>query len=149
MTLSHYWRSAFGERGRSVSEISQITSSLAGNGQKGCKALGGSWGFGPYAGAVALPSVVEKHLRSAGTATDAKEAIARLAASTIANGQSIMVDTGTTTSYFAGTAEHRRLTVVTNSSDMARTLATVNGNKVYMAGGELRSDNGLPLAFPR
>ena len=32
--------------------------------------------------------------------------------------------------------------MVTNSSDIARTLATVNGNKVYMAGGELRSDNG-------
>jgi DeoR family glycerol-3-phosphate regulon repressor len=37
---------------------------------------------------------------------------------------------------------HRRLTVVTNSSDVARTLATVNGNRVYMAGGELRSDSG-------
>src|SRR5690606_25182894 len=37
---------------------------------------------------------------------------------------------------------HRRLTVVTNSSDIARTLATRNDNRVYMAGGELRSDNG-------
>jgi len=96
-------------------------------------------------GAVALPSVVgeapfEKRMNRN---RDAKEAIARLAASTIANGQSIMVDTGTTTSYLArALLEHRRLTVVTNSSDMARTLATVNGNKVYMAGGELRSDNG-------
>jgi len=32
--------------------------------------------------------------------------------------------------------------VVTNSSDIARTLSTVNGNRVYMAGGELRSDSG-------
>jgi DeoR family transcriptional regulator, glycerol-3-phosphate regulon repressor len=36
----------------------------------------------------------------------------------------------------------RNLTVVTNSSDIARTLATVNGNKVYMAGGELNGSNG-------
>ena len=32
--------------------------------------------------------------------------------------------------------------MVTNSSDIARTLATVNGNTVYMAGGELHGDNG-------
>ncbi len=54
-----------------------------------------------------------------------------------------MLDTGTTTSFVARELTgHRRLTVVTNSSDIARTLATVNGNRVYMAGGELRSDSG-------
>ena len=54
-----------------------------------------------------------------------------------------MLDTGTTTSYLARELRKRRdLTVVTNSSDIARTLATVNGNTVYMAGGELRGDNG-------
>src|SRR5690625_2324376 len=96
-------------------------------------------------GAVALPSHVgeapfEKR-RSKNRA--AKEAVARLAAETIGDGQSVMLDTGTTTSYLArALLGHRRLTVVTNSSDVARTLATVNGNKVYMAGGELRSDNG-------
>ena len=62
-------------------------------------------------------------------------------AATIRDGESIMLDTGTTTSFLARELlGHRRLTVVTNSSDIARTLATVNGNKVYMAGGELRSD---------
>jgi DeoR family glycerol-3-phosphate regulon repressor len=40
---------------------------------------------------------------------------------------------------------HRRLTVVTNSSDIARTLATVNGNRGFMAGGELRGDSGAAL----
>lgn len=96
-------------------------------------------------GAVALPSLVREapFEKRMGERRSAKEAIARLAATTIADGQSIMMDTGTTTSYLArALLEHRRLTVVTNSSDVARTLATVNGNKVYMAGGELRSDNG-------
>ena len=61
----------------------------------------------------------------------------------IHDGDSVMLDTGTTTSFVARELlGHRRLTVVTNSSDIARTLATVNGNKVYMAGGELRSDSG-------
>ena len=74
---------------------------------------------------------------------EAKKAIAKALAATIRDGESIMFDTGTTTSYVARELMgHRRLTVVTNSSDIARTLATVNGNRVYMAGGELRSDSG-------
>lgn len=74
---------------------------------------------------------------------DAKRRIAREMARFIQDGDSVMLDTGTTTSFVARELlGHRRLTVVTNSSDIARTLATVNGNKVYMAGGELRSDSG-------
>ncbi|MBU4528130.1 MAG: DeoR/GlpR family DNA-binding transcription regulator [Hoeflea sp.] len=74
---------------------------------------------------------------------DAKRRIAREMAQLIRDGDSVMLDTGTTTSFVARELlGHRRLTVVTNSSDIARTLATVNGNKVYMAGGELRSDSG-------
>ena len=74
---------------------------------------------------------------------NAKRRIAREVAQMIHDGESVMLDTGTTTSFVARQLlGHRRLTVVTNSSDIARTLATVNGNKVYMAGGELRSDSG-------
>jgi DeoR family glycerol-3-phosphate regulon repressor len=74
---------------------------------------------------------------------EAKRAIARAVAATIRNGDALMLDTGTTTSFLARElARHRNLTVVTNSSDIARTLATQNGNRVYMAGGELRPDSG-------
>ena len=74
---------------------------------------------------------------------EAKRAIARAVAATIRDGESVMFDTGTTTSFVARELmRHRRLTIVTNSSDIARTLATVNGNRVYMAGGELRPDSG-------
>ncbi|MCZ8079044.1 MAG: DeoR/GlpR family DNA-binding transcription regulator [Rhodobacteraceae bacterium] len=76
----------------------------------------------------------------------AKRAIARAVASGIGDGASVMLDTGTTTSFIARELlRHRRLTVVTNSSDIARILATVNGNRVYMAGGELRRDSGAAL----
>ena len=79
---------------------------------------------------------------------EAKRLIARQAARMIRDGDSVMMDTGTTTSIFARELLGKRgLTVVTNSSDIARTLATVNGNKVYMAGGELHGDNGA--AFGR
>lgn len=96
-------------------------------------------------GAIGLPAIVgeapfERRMREN---ADAKRVIARAVAATIRDGESVMLDTGTTTSFLARELlGHRRLTVVTNSSDIARTLATVNGNKVYMAGGELRSDSG-------
>ena len=99
-------------------------------------------------GAVSLPSrrgeaPFERRMREN---AEAKRLIARMVAATIRDGESIMLDTGTTTSFLARELlGHRRLTVVTNSSDIARTLATVNGNKVYMAGGELRSDSGAAL----
>lgn len=96
-------------------------------------------------GAIGLPALAgeapfERRMREN---ADAKRRIARTVASTIRDGESVMLDTGTTTSFLARELlSHRRLTVITNSSDIARTLATVNGNKVYMAGGELRSDSG-------
>jgi DeoR family transcriptional regulator, glycerol-3-phosphate regulon repressor len=96
-------------------------------------------------GAVGLPSHAgeapfDRRMRENAAA---KRAVARHVAATIADGDSVMMDTGTTTSFLARELlGHRRLTVVTNSSDIARTLATVNGNRVYMAGGELRSDSG-------
>jgi DeoR family transcriptional regulator, glycerol-3-phosphate regulon repressor len=96
-------------------------------------------------GALALPHLAgeapfERRLREN---ADAKRAIARRAVQFVEDGDSIMIDTGTTTSIFAQELRSKRnLTIVTNSSDIARTLATVNGNTVYMAGGELKGDNG-------
>ncbi|MBZ9850215.1 DeoR/GlpR family DNA-binding transcription regulator [Mesorhizobium sp. CA14] len=101
-------------------------------------------------GAVGLSSIVgeapfERRMREN---AEAKRLIARMVAATIRDGEAIMLDTGTTTSFLARELlGHRRLTVVTNSSDIARTLATVNGNKVYMAGGELRSDSGAAFGI--
>jgi len=96
-------------------------------------------------GNVAVPHSVgeapfERRLREN---AEAKRAIARRAAEMVEDGDSIILDTGTTTSIFARELLKRaNLTVITNSSDIARTLATVNGNRVYMAGGELNGDNG-------
>ncbi len=96
-------------------------------------------------GAVTLPFPVgeapfERRLRE--NAAE-KRLIARHAAGLVGDGDSVMMDTGTTTSMLARELLRKRsLTVVTNSSDIARILATVNGNTVYMAGGELHGDNG-------
>ncbi|TIN07298.1 MAG: DeoR/GlpR transcriptional regulator [Mesorhizobium sp.] len=103
-------------------------------------------------GAVGLPSMAgeapfERRMREN---ADAKRAIARMVAATIRDGEAIMLDTGTTTSFLARELlGHRRLTVVTNSSDIARTLATVNGNKVCGLDGfsELVTDRPPPHAI--
>jgi DeoR family glycerol-3-phosphate regulon repressor len=99
-------------------------------------------------GGVRLPDAVREsdfHQRLIEHA-EAKKAIARRAAKEVRNGDPIMLDTGSTTAYLAeALRDHRDLLVVTNSVDIARTLATRNGNRVYMAGGELRADDGAAL----
>lgn len=76
----------------------------------------------------------------------AKKAIADYAAREVHDGDTIMLDTGSTTAYVAeALLGHRDLTVMTNSVDIANTLATANGNRVFMAGGELRADDGAAL----
>ena len=102
-------------------------------------------------GSLAMPHQVgeapyDKRMREN---AEAKRAIARKAVQLVEDGDTLIIDTGTTTSVFAQELRNRRgLTVVTNSSDIARTLATVNGNKVYMAGGELKADNGAAFGPP-
>ncbi len=77
---------------------------------------------------------------------DAKKAIAACAAREVRNGHSVMLDTGSTTAYVAEALhDHRDLMVMTNSVDIAHTLANRNGNRVFMAGGELRGDDGAAL----
>jgi DeoR family transcriptional regulator, glycerol-3-phosphate regulon repressor len=96
-------------------------------------------------GALTLPHHVgeeplERRMREN---ADAKHRVAKRATQIVHDGDSLIIDSGTTTSIFARELRSkRRLTVVTNSSDIARTLATVNGNTVYMAGGELMGNSG-------
>ncbi len=74
---------------------------------------------------------------------DAKTRIARAAVALFQPGETLFIDTGTTTLYFA--EEITRvpgLTIVTNSTEIARTVAKAkNGSQVYLLGGEFRVDN--------
>ena len=74
---------------------------------------------------------------------DEKLRIAAHAATLVDHGDSLMLDTGSTTTYVAHSlVSHRNLLAITNSVEVARSLAGQNGNRVYMAGGELRADDG-------
>jgi len=73
---------------------------------------------------------------------EAKQAISSLVAGIIKDGDSIMLDTGSTTAYVArALAAHRKLSVVTNCTEIARTLAREASNRVHLCGGALRADD--------
>ena len=74
-------------------------------------------------------------------AAEAKRAIACAAADLVRDGQTVMIDTGSTTAYVAAALVRRRdLTIVTNSIEIARPLVGRRGHRVLLAGGELRAD---------
>lgn len=76
----------------------------------------------------------------------AKQAVAAAAAATVRHGDAVMMDTGTTTSFLArALTGHKRLTIITNSTDAARTLAGGEGNRVFLAGGQIIGDSGAVL----
>lgn len=73
---------------------------------------------------------------------DAKQSVAASVCELVQDGDSLILDSGTTCVHIADALCTRsRLTVVTNSVEIARTLAPCNGNRVFVAGGELRADD--------
>lgn len=73
---------------------------------------------------------------------EAKWQIAALVRELIEDGDSLFLDNGTTSAYVADALAGRsRLTVVTHSAHIAHRLASRNGNRVFMAGGELGEED--------
>jgi len=73
----------------------------------------------------------------------AKERIARRVAAMIQDGDSLILDIGSTTAYVAQALKnHHDLSVVTNSLAVAQLLAPRKDNRVFLAGGELRAHDG-------
>ena len=81
------------------------------------------------------PPIMNRMLRM----VEEKKRIADAVAAAIEDGDSIIIDTGSTTAFCAqALRNHTNLTVVTNSSYISNLLAPRNGNRVFMTGGELR-----------
>ena len=71
-----------------------------------------------------------------------KKLISALLSEIIKDGDSIMLDTGSTTAYVArALSGHQNLSVVTNCTEIARTLARSSTNRVHICGGALRPDD--------
>ncbi len=78
--------------------------------------------------------------------SEEKQRIADVVANEIQDGDTLILDCGSTTTFVARAIRQRKnLVVVTNSAEIARTLATNSSNRVFMAGGELRSDDTASL----
>ncbi len=72
----------------------------------------------------------------------AKRRIAQAAAREIKDGESLLIESGSTTIYVAEALRgHRNLTAITNSAPIAQLLAAGEGNRVFLAGGEIRADD--------
>ncbi len=87
-----------------------------------------------FHGGVMLPEEVEEppFQRRIAVNGDLKRKVAELAARRIADGDSILLDNGTTTTFIADAlAEHANLTIVTNSAEIATRLVRRNGNRVF------------------
>jgi len=81
------------------------------------------------------------------TNTEGKIRIGQAVAAIVADGDSLLIETGTTATFVAqALCNHRNLMVVTNSVDVARILAFGNGNQVFMAGGLLSPEDGAALS---
>lgn len=77
---------------------------------------------------------------------ESKRAIARAAATLFAPGETLFVDTGSTTIHFAAALSSREnITVITNSSLIAEQVASGRGNSVYLIGGKYRSGGSETL----
>jgi DeoR family transcriptional regulator, glycerol-3-phosphate regulon repressor len=98
------------------------------------------------AAGLAAPSGEAPFQRRMSENAEAKQRIARAAAAMIRNGESVAMDTGTTTSFLArALAGHERLDIVTNSMDIARTLSGRSGHTIHLVGGRVDGDSGAVL----
>lgn len=78
-----------------------------------------------------------------GVNPDRKRRIAARIAGLVENGSSLFLDVGSTTAFVAqALRDHRELLVVTNSLTVAQALTGRGGNRVFLAGGELRPHDG-------
>ncbi len=77
-----------------------------------------------------------------------KRAIAEHVGRHIQDGMTLFLDVGTTTAFIAEELRaHKNLTVATNSIGVAQALTMHNGNRVFLIGGEMQSDERGAFGF--
>ncbi len=95
-------------------------------------------------GGVTLPSGHNEagYLKRMNFRAAEKRIIADIAMTQVTDGDTLMIDSGSTTAYVAQALLRRRnLFVVTNGAEIARILVRGAGNRVHLAGGEVRHDD--------
>ena len=99
-----------------------------------------------HGGAVSVDTLEPVFAERLAVNTGGKRAIAKLAATLVPDGASLIIDAGTTTLCVAEALSTRRqLTVYTNDVQIAARLGGRNDNRVFILGGELQSAEGATL----
>lgn len=75
-----------------------------------------------------------------------KRAIARAAAALCQDGESIIINAGTTTFQMVDFLKERRLQILTNSFPIAAALIASSANRIVLPGGELYREQGIILS---
>ena len=96
-----------------------------------------------HGGAVALTALVHRDstfMQRMGTRTEEKRRIANAATELIEDGETLLINGGSTTRLFAAQLRRRNLTVVTNNLSVPGALSAEVTRDVYLVGGQYKED---------
>ncbi len=105
-----------------------------------------------HGGAEAIEAAQQSHLatRSFGVSqtlnAERKRAVAKAAADMCSDGDSIIINAGSTTSFMAGFLRHRRMQILTNSVPISLELISTSDNRIVLPGGEVYREQGIILS---
>jgi DeoR family transcriptional regulator, ulaG and ulaABCDEF operon transcriptional repressor len=92
--------------------------------------------------ALATPSFVSSQTLNA----ERKRQVARAGAAMCVDGESIIINAGSTTWFMAEYLRNRRLQILTNSFPIAQELVHNSANRIVLPGGELYREQGIVLS---
>jgi DeoR family transcriptional regulator, ulaG and ulaABCDEF operon transcriptional repressor len=105
-----------------------------------------------HGGAEAIEAAQQSHLstRSFGVSqtlnAERKRALARAAASMCVDGESIIINAGSTTWFMAEFLRQRRMQILTNSVPISHELISTSENRIVLPGGEVYREQGIILS---
>jgi DeoR family transcriptional regulator, ulaG and ulaABCDEF operon transcriptional repressor len=105
-----------------------------------------------HGGVEAVEAAEQHHLstRSFGVSqtlnADKKRAVARAAAELCSDGESIILNAGSTTWFMAEFLRTRKMQILTNSFPIAQELMATSQNRIVLPGGELYREQGIILS---
>jgi DeoR family transcriptional regulator, fructose operon transcriptional repressor len=95
-----------------------------------------------HGGAIAATALVQRDspfFQRLGTATGEKQRIARAAATLIRDGETLLINGGSTTRFFATELTQQNLTVVTNNLSVPGAISADLSSETYVLGGRFRA----------
>ncbi len=105
-----------------------------------------------HGGAEAIEAAQQSHLTTPSFGlgqtlnSERKRAVARVAASMCSDGDSIIINAGSTTWFMAEFLRDRRMQILTNSVPIANELIATSDNRIVLPGGEVYREQGIILS---